>query len=1291
MEPFQNLYKVDLRGGTAPVVPLKQIYFGDENAQRVGASVFSGAYPVPLSGTCAGTAILSDGTTVPLTGHISGNTAYVDLIEECYAVEGIIRVFVKIISGGIKCTLLTAVGTVVLTETDIVIDPDDTIIPSVAALIAEIQTAIGSIPADYSALLESIAPFYNHLTFPVAAGQLCWYSGVLYRAIVDIPVSESWTAAHWQTTNVSDAIKSEGSRISSAIASTESTTTASAPHPTGSYFWISGVLYQATADIARGAAIVTSGTGKNCKPVPGGLGNEVSGLKSAIVSDGSIVSNLHNLVDYKYHTEYSRDPNPSVNNSLKLGIKRFETLLILNGTLNYSNEASTKVKLNGGIESTISTDTITGWNTDTVSFVGGHTYRVTLKIICGTTTSRPGVGILPVGSLTYANTATYRDDTTHISEFTAAPNTEYNVVVVCSKGAAYVDSKMYVIIHDVTAESESEAETIKNHTNLRSRFAGKKISIIGDSIDTFDQAGYKIEGYNMYYPRLSITDVNQTWWKQVIDNSGASLEVNASWSGSRVTDTHPTATYPDFYDRVSVLGSPDVIFVTLGTNDSNHAVALGDYDFTTAYTSLSESTFRPAYIKGVKALQALYPDADIICIAEMMEAAYRDSIITIANTLGCVFIDAGDYIGENGVHPGIKGMLQIASLVLFPTDSTLTQPHMPADAKAVYDKFYDKFGEISNEISNAMYQQTNNAIDGVFVLPQSYVEQGSISAQGVPIDPPSAARIRTKYPVYVKRGSTFTFASGNNCRQIYWFFFKDSGTLETSGAWVNVVDRTIEDSGYLLFAFSRQDQTAAIAPSDYDASVVVRTPMSRYGDELLGMDAEINLLHNLINYEYDKPYNLPPSGGTGPGAIGIKRVKNTFTLNNVTTPEKNARIKISGDMMRLAFDSSAVLDWEGIQLTQGHTYLVKAVHLSGTSTANTPNAISVYREGERAALGKSWLEGETYFREFTYDGTPVNLVYAIAAGASFTDYKCIVTLEDVTGHENDRYDLPKTIVDDYDATISTNSQGANAGIKLKVVSYNVAAYNNDTEVYIPTSKEINFKKMLCEIAPDILAVQEDKKYITGSSGRLALKSLYNPIFPYEYHEQAASALTCTIRSKTPAVTHDLLEYSTGRWIEIATYEINGKTLLFGSTHPVANYNQTGIDSEESIAARLVQYQELVQWLNGEITLNRKGSSTPVSCPAYDWCVMCGDYNTITATDMTNFKTTVTNGGLKIANGDWLGWIETNYKFFDAPMCLDNVIVSENVIFNSIISHSEMFKDLYSDHVPFEVTVTLQDS
>lgn len=197
MAQFQNMFKVDLSAGAAPVVPLAQIYYADVEANRVGAVVLLNGEAFPLSGTCSGTAILSDGSTVALTGAIDGNRAYVDLPAGCYSVAGTIQVFVKLTTGGVTTTLICAVGTVRLTETGTVIDPG-TIIPSVSALIDDIDAAVASIPADYSALLATIAPAYADLTFPVSAGQWCWYSGTLYAANQDIATSESWTAAHWR-------------------------------------------------------------------------------------------------------------------------------------------------------------------------------------------------------------------------------------------------------------------------------------------------------------------------------------------------------------------------------------------------------------------------------------------------------------------------------------------------------------------------------------------------------------------------------------------------------------------------------------------------------------------------------------------------------------------------------------------------------------------------------------------------------------------------------------------------------------------------------------------------------------------------------------------------------------------------------------------------------------------------------------------------------------------------------------------------------------------------------------
>lgn len=65
------------------------------------------------------------------------------------------------------------------------------------------------------------------------------------------------------------------------IAVTEASSTASAAHAKGSYLIYDGNLYQATADIAIGDSLATTGTGANIAQVTGGAMGEVTDLKSA--------------------------------------------------------------------------------------------------------------------------------------------------------------------------------------------------------------------------------------------------------------------------------------------------------------------------------------------------------------------------------------------------------------------------------------------------------------------------------------------------------------------------------------------------------------------------------------------------------------------------------------------------------------------------------------------------------------------------------------------------------------------------------------------------------------------------------------------------------------------------------------------------------------------------------------------------------------------------------------------------------------------------------------------------
>lgn len=195
-----NMFSMDNAGNTAHVY------------------VFYNGEPQEIVGSVSADVIRSDGTTVAITGAMSGNRAYVIFPQSCYAVPGVVSVVIKVTEGTTVTTIAAFVANVYRSSTDAIVDPG-TIIPSVQNLISAIETAVASIPADYSSLWESLAPDYTDITFPVTAGKYCTYNGTLYIAKVDIATTESFTAAHWQSTNIGDNL----SALKSAINTTDNT------------------------------------------------------------------------------------------------------------------------------------------------------------------------------------------------------------------------------------------------------------------------------------------------------------------------------------------------------------------------------------------------------------------------------------------------------------------------------------------------------------------------------------------------------------------------------------------------------------------------------------------------------------------------------------------------------------------------------------------------------------------------------------------------------------------------------------------------------------------------------------------------------------------------------------------------------------------------------------------------------------------------------------------------------------------------------------------------------------
>lgn len=114
---------------------------GDALENRYGIRAVRDGEEVSLSGvSCTGYFVRADGTTIVISGTVSGNTAYVTLPAACYAVEGQFSLAIKLTGAGVNGTMRIVDGTVVNTTTDTVVS-SGTSVPNVEALTEIIERA----------------------------------------------------------------------------------------------------------------------------------------------------------------------------------------------------------------------------------------------------------------------------------------------------------------------------------------------------------------------------------------------------------------------------------------------------------------------------------------------------------------------------------------------------------------------------------------------------------------------------------------------------------------------------------------------------------------------------------------------------------------------------------------------------------------------------------------------------------------------------------------------------------------------------------------------------------------------------------------------------------------------------------------------------------------------------------------------------------------------------------------------------------------------------------------------
>lgn len=195
----------------------------------------------------------------------------------------------------------------------------------------------------------------------------------------------------------------------------------------------------------------------------------------------------------------------------------------------------------------------------------------------------------------------------------------------------------------------------------------RSVSILGDSYSTFE--GFVEPSTNeMWYTakpytdRTDVDDVTQTWWHIFLTENDCLLERNNSYSGSTVSTTgYRGNDYSDrsFLTRMNNLGSPDMILVFGGTNDSWAGSPLGEWDWD-GDSQGDFKSFRPALARMLSWLQKRHPNAEIVfMLNDGLKDSVNESVREACNRYGVKLVELHDISKKSG-HPDRAGMRQIA-------------------------------------------------------------------------------------------------------------------------------------------------------------------------------------------------------------------------------------------------------------------------------------------------------------------------------------------------------------------------------------------------------------------------------------------------------------------------------------------------------------------------------------------------------------------------------------------------------------------------------------------------------
>lgn len=262
---------------------------------------------------------------------------------------------------------------------------------------------------------------------------------------------------------------------------------------------------------------------------------------------------------------------------------------------------------------------------------------------------------------------------------------------------------------------------------------------------------------------------------------------------------------------------------------------------------------------------------------------------------------------------------------------------------------------------------------------------------------------------------------------------------------------------------------------------------------------------------------------------------------------------------------------------------------------------------------------------------------------------------------------------------------------IKVATYNVMHYgvfsSRINGLYSNPVMVDNYRKFLMNNGIDLLFLQECEDTIDTDGSKSAFDYLYKYFFVADHNidtdtdDRYTSAGRRKVLTRLPFTSpsteltsvvkpYTYHEYWNGYYSWCICALPNVGDFLIINVHNFAH------DNSEQVTNRKLLLDD-IETLIGNQSDN------------FDYFIIAGDFNTNTADDYANLQSFCSDINGTPANGGVFGWFYTSVGSDRVTNhCHDNVIVSNNIRIDRVECNPLYAKELFSDHMPVVVTLTL---